>query len=131
MTPVTRASRCASNLHRVEQALVAAREALKIREAVYGVDHPLYATSLQAVAVALRMAGRDEEARPMMERALVICEEAYDGKHRRIAEFLANLSGMARGRGELEQALTLAERAHRMFGLTLAIAREELAALAD
>jgi tetratricopeptide (TPR) repeat protein len=57
---------------RPEQALPLHERALRIREAVYGPDHPDVATDLNSVGWVLSALGRHEQALPLQERAEAI-----------------------------------------------------------
>ena len=69
--------RALSDLGRPGEALPLHQRALRIREAVYGPDHPDVGTGLNYVGGVLSDLGRPGEALPLHQRALRIREAVY------------------------------------------------------
>ena len=57
------------------------REAIVIKEKVYGHDHPSTATTLNNIAVLLYSKGKKKEASVLGKQALRICEKALGPNH--------------------------------------------------
>jgi tetratricopeptide (TPR) repeat protein len=86
-------------------------QALRIREAHLGPDHPDTATSLRYLAITLSNTGDLTAARILLERALVIFETRLGPDHPDTAHTLSNLAGVLADQGELDHARSLFERA--------------------
>lgn len=82
------------------------REALEIRRALHGEEHPLVATSLSDLALALEPSD-PEAAEAMMRRALEIHRNAAGEAHTTTLTLANNLAGLLRDRGELDEAASL------------------------
>ncbi|NUT91493.1 MAG: tetratricopeptide repeat protein [Saccharothrix sp.] len=85
--------------------------ALAISEAAYAPDHPMVATRLNNLALALSDLGHLGEAQPLFERALAIDEAAYGPDHPEVATDLNNLGSALRDMGRPGEAQPLLERA--------------------
>ena len=101
----------------VRTGAAAAREAVRIREATAGADHPTAAAERAALAVLLDATGRHDEAHELLHGALTILEDALGPHHHEVAVALANLAAIDARRGRLDsaerrlrRALTLKER---------------------
>lgn len=82
------------------------REALEIRRELYGEEHPLVATSLSDLALALEPSD-PESAEAMMRHALEIHRNAAGESHTTTLTLANNLAGLLRDRGELDEAESL------------------------
>ena len=85
--------------------------ALKLKEEVYGPDHPQVAITLGILGSVARRQGDLDEARRCHERALWLKEAAYGPDHPEVAITLGNLSSVARWQGDLDEARRFLERA--------------------
>jgi serine/threonine-protein kinase len=88
-------------------AEVAYRDALEIRERIFGNGHPGTAVSINNVGTALRYQGRYAEAARMYERALAIRRAQATPNSLKIAGLLATLGESWRGAGEPEKAIVV------------------------
>jgi tetratricopeptide (TPR) repeat protein len=100
------------------QAATLFRDALAIREKVFGPEHPETSTSLNNLAALLRDQGDYAAARPLFERALAISEKALGTEHPETSTHLNNLALLLRDQGDLlgvrplfERALAISEKA--------------------
>ena len=100
-------------------ARAAQEQALTIKEAVYGPDHPDVARSLTNLGMVLRELGDLAGARAAQERALAIAEAAYGPDHPHVASILtglgivfSELGDLAGARAAQERALAIAEAAY-------------------
>jgi tetratricopeptide (TPR) repeat protein len=94
-----------------EQAKPLYERALAIWEKVYGIVHPLVATSLNNLAGVYKAQGAYEQAKSLLERALAIREKVFGKEHFSVATSLNNLAGVYKTQGAYEQAKPLLERA--------------------
>ncbi len=99
---------------RYREALPLHQRALRIREAVYGPDHPDVATALSYVGWALSVLGRPAEALPLQERALRIHEAVHGPDHPSVATDLSYVGSALSDLGRPAEALPLQERALRI-----------------
>lgn len=93
--------------------------ALRIREEVFGPNHPDVAITLGNLGNVLLALGDREGARDHLQRALAIFEAAYGRNDPDVGKALTNLAPVLRGLGErttarqhLDRALTILEAAH-------------------
>jgi tetratricopeptide (TPR) repeat protein len=93
--------------------------ALRIREEVFGPDHPDVAISLVNLGGVLVSLGDREGARDHLQRALTILEAAYGRDHPDVGTTLAGLATALRGLGDhgtarqhLDRAVAIFEAAH-------------------
>ncbi|MFQ5749619.1 MAG: CHAT domain-containing protein [Planctomycetota bacterium] len=85
--------------------------ALAIREKALGLEHPDTATSLNDLALLLRIEGRYQEAQPLLERALAIYEKILGRQNPETARALNNLGVVICNQGHYEEAQRLYRRA--------------------
>jgi CHAT domain-containing protein/tetratricopeptide (TPR) repeat protein len=95
---------------RAQEGLPRAREALALREAVHGPDHPEVAESANTLADLLRDTGDVPAAVALYERALSIRERKLGASHALTATSLNNLAYATYLAGDLAKARALAER---------------------
>jgi tetratricopeptide (TPR) repeat protein len=86
-------------------------QALAIREAALGADHPDVALTLTYLGTVLRRRGEPASARQVLERALEINKMAYGLQDPRLAVTLGHLGHAFRELGDLNQARAAHERA--------------------
>jgi tetratricopeptide (TPR) repeat protein len=86
------------------------REALKIREGVFGMDHPLTAASLANLGALLYQSGRYKEAVDLYKLALPIDEKVYDPDHPAVAAILNDLGRSLLMAGDANAAEPLLRR---------------------
>ncbi len=87
------------------------RQALAVREQVFGPEHPAIAESLNALALLSRVQGDYEQAEKSHKQALVIREKMLGSDHPTTAISLNNLGVLYRTQGKYEQAEPLLHRA--------------------
>ncbi len=68
--------------------------ALKIKEAVYGPEHPEVARTLTNLGIVQQRLGEFEAARATQQRALAIKEAVYGPEHPQLASTLTNLGNV-------------------------------------
>ena len=95
---------------RPQEGLPKAREALALREAVHGPDHPEVADSATTLADLLRDTGDVPAAVALYERAWSIRERRFGANHALTAASLNSLGYATYLAGDLAKARTLAER---------------------
>jgi Flp pilus assembly protein TadD len=87
---------------------------------VLGPEHPETATSLNNIALLLKVQGDLAEARPLYERARAIYEKVLPHEHPDVAQILNNLAMLLHAQGDLGAARPLFERAlainEKVFG---------------
>jgi tetratricopeptide (TPR) repeat protein len=88
--------------------------ALAIRERFLGPEHPITASSLNALGVLLDNQG-DPVARPLLERALAIRDKALGPEHPDVAESLYNLGVLLQVQGDSAAARPRFERAIAIY----------------
>ena len=117
-----RASRLANSLGYFEDlrgAYVEAQglyeQALAVREAVLGAQHPDTATSMNNLAFILECQGRYAEAQPLYERALAINEAVLGAQHPDTATSVNNLASVLERQGRYAEAQTLFEQALALY----------------
>jgi tetratricopeptide (TPR) repeat protein/tRNA A-37 threonylcarbamoyl transferase component Bud32 len=97
-----------------------AEQALAMREAVLGPEHPLVANSLQTLASVHQSLGDNGESRRLLERALTIRERTVGRDHPDYAATLGNLANAHQLLGDLDSAERLHEESiainERVFG---------------
>ena len=79
-------------------------------ERVLGPDHPHTLTTRGNLAIAYRVAGRLDEAIPLLERSLADCERVLGPDHPDTLASRSNLAGAYRVAGRLDEAIPLFER---------------------
>ncbi len=87
------------------------REALALRETLFGADHPDVAQSLTHLGWLLNERGRHGEARALLSRALDIRERTLGADHYLVAESLDLLGDVQLTAGEFADAQRMIERA--------------------
>jgi tetratricopeptide (TPR) repeat protein len=97
------------------EARVRQERALRITEAVYGLEHQQVAIRLSNLAVVLDDLGDLEGARDQLERAIRIKESIYGSEHPEVARPLGNLGNVLRELGDLDGARERLERALQIF----------------
>jgi tetratricopeptide (TPR) repeat protein len=85
-------------------------QALAIREACLGPDHPDTATSLRSLAHVVRSQGDLDHARDLYQRSLAIREARLGPDHPDTAQSLGGLAEVLRAQGDLDGARSLHER---------------------
>ncbi len=88
----------------------ALREALSIRERLYGPEHVLVGATLYNLAIVSLNAHLPGEASGYIKRALAIYERLLGTEHRDVANALDVMGGIARKEGHLDEACAIAER---------------------
>jgi len=96
---------------RFELAEERLRGALEIREQQFGPEHPLVATTLNGLAIAVAQQGRDAEAEELFVRSLEIRERTLGPTHPQVAQSLNNLANIYFATGRPQAAATRLERA--------------------
>lgn len=91
------------------------RRALKINEAIYGLEHPVVARDLNYLAQQLKATNRLAEAESLMRRALKIDERSYGPEHPVVARDLNNLAQMLYAANSLAEAEPLMRRVLKIF----------------
>jgi tetratricopeptide (TPR) repeat protein/transcriptional regulator with XRE-family HTH domain len=87
------------------------RQALAVREQVFGSEHPTVAESLNALALFARFQGDYEQAERFHQQALAIREKTLGLEHPATAQSLNNLAVLYRTQGKYEQAEPLLQQA--------------------
>jgi tetratricopeptide (TPR) repeat protein len=100
------------------QAAPLLRDALAIRENVFGSEHPNTASSLNNLASVLQDLGDFAGARQLFERALAIRENVFGSEHPNTASSLNNLASVLRTEGHFAKARALFERALAIYEKT-------------
>ncbi|MEZ4453708.1 MAG: tetratricopeptide repeat protein [Nannocystaceae bacterium] len=98
-------------LGRYDEAEATAREALRLREAVYGHEHFQVAIATNNLAATLAWMGRDDEALGLQEEALALYERIVGPRHPQTLHTLVNVASSLSRRGRLDEAWATAERA--------------------
>jgi tetratricopeptide (TPR) repeat protein len=96
---------------RMAEAELLYRQALAIRERLYGPDHIDVAQSLNNLAMVLYDTNRMVEAEPLLRRALAIHEASYGPDHPSVAVPLGNLASVLHGTNRLVEAEAMFRRA--------------------
>ena len=99
---------------RYAEAIPLAREAVALREAALGPNHPDVGRSLGNLAQLLLATGDYAGARPLAERALRINEQAFGAMHPAVAASLGTLAALHHAMGDYGAARRLSERAVRI-----------------
>jgi tetratricopeptide (TPR) repeat protein len=94
-----------------DDAVVAHEQALKLRAALLGEQHPQVARTHSNLGAALRGQGRLDAAAGEYRRALAIEEAVLDPTHPAVAETLNNLANVLQQQGDLPAAKEAHERA--------------------
>ena len=94
-------------LNRMEEAGQLAVQALDMLEKLLGPEHPVVASTLEAVASTRAQVGRYAEAEVMRKRALAINERAYGREHINVASSLQGLGNLYRLQDRHDEALPL------------------------
>ena len=92
------------------EAMVSAKQALKIVEKARGPEHPNVATTLLILADLYRTKGQYAEAEPLYQRSLAIREKALGPDHPDVAWSLNNLSSLYYHQSRYAQAEPLFKR---------------------
>ncbi|MEL6554132.1 MAG: tetratricopeptide repeat protein [Cyanobacteria bacterium J06621_11] len=92
------------------EAILLLQEAIAIKEAALGPDHPEVATSLSNLAGLHRQQGNDATALPLYERVLSIRATALGPDHLEVAASLNNLAELHLEQGNYDIAMPLFER---------------------
>ena len=104
---------CETELARYENAIRNLKYALKIREKIFGPEHPNVAETLNAMALVLRNQRKREleQAKKYLVRALNIHKKTFGPEHPEVATSLNNLGLVLSDLGEWEQAREHYQRA--------------------
>jgi Tfp pilus assembly protein PilF len=105
----------------------AAREAVRIREALAGSEHPTAAAERAALAALLDATGRHDEAHQLLQDALAILQDALGPHHHEVAVALANLAAIDARHGRLDSAERRLRRALMVKERSLGTSHLELA----
>src|SRR5206468_1437134 len=84
-----------------------------------GPDHPSAVVRLTNLAMVLKDLGQAAEAKPLLQRALVILEGTYGGEHPIVATSLTNLALVLKDLNQAAEAKPLLMRAHQIAEKTL------------
>jgi serine/threonine protein kinase len=110
-------------LGELEKAEVAAREALRLRQSIFGQTHELVAASQYELAVALSRRGRANdtaEAEAAIRQSLAIRRKLFGNEHAEVANLQVLLAGTLRRQGKLAEAEMASREAlvvrKKMFG---------------
>ena len=95
------------------------RQALAIRERIYGPNHPLVASTLNELAVLAQQEGRFDDAEANFRRMIEIYRAAYDDHHYLIGLAYSNLGGLLTERKEFAEAEQALHEALRRYHDTL------------
>ena len=95
------------------------RQALAIREPVYGPNHPSVASTLNELARIAQQQGRLDEAEADYRRMVEIYQRVYDDKHYLIGVALSNLGGVYTERKQYRDAEQVFRDALAMYAETL------------
>ncbi len=119
-----------------DEAAALYREALGIREQLFGAEAPELASSLYALGALDFERGRLPSAEELLRRALAIRHEVLGGRHTRVATLESSLGRVLLARGAPAEAEQLQRRAlatrHQLLGeehVLVAISRRDLAAV--
>jgi tetratricopeptide (TPR) repeat protein len=93
------------------KAIPLAERALSLHKEVLGEKHPLYATTMNNLALLYVEMGDHKQALPLYQKALEIRKEALGHRHPHYALSLNNLAGLYKSMGDHKQALPLSRRA--------------------
>ena len=96
------------------------RQALEIRQGLFGHSHPKVAWSLDSLSQALDALGESAQAFELQSQALRIREAAFGPRHLDVARSHIHLAELAHRRGEFSRALRLGEKALETHRLQLA-----------
>ncbi len=80
------------------------RQALHIRQKIFGVKHPLIARSLIHLALLLKITGDYEKAEQLVDRALQIYEKVLGTEHSETVDALNHLASLVQLQGDYEEA---------------------------
>jgi len=100
-----------STLADYDEARSTLQQALAIREAILGPEHPDVATNVNNLGTVLQDLGELSEARACHERALKIDEAAFGPEHPKVATDVNNLGSVLEDLGEVAEARWCFERA--------------------
>ena len=114
---------------RLEEAQLLYRRALELNERDLGPEHPNVAISLNNLAEALRLSGKNEEAESLFRRALRIDERVLGPQSPTVATVVNNLAKVLRDTNRRAEAQSLFNRAlsidQASFGpMHLSVARD-------
>jgi tetratricopeptide (TPR) repeat protein len=98
-----------------EDALKFHHAALEIFRKAYGSDNKKVALTMNGISMSLRDLGRDEEADRYLLEAIAILERVQGPEHIDVANSVSNLAYKYRRTGELDKALELYRRSHRIY----------------
>jgi serine/threonine-protein kinase len=97
------------NLGDHDQAESLLREAVRLRQSVFGERDPLVALSLSALGLVLQSKGDYDEAEEAFREAIAISSEG-DPEPTRLPTYLNNLAGVLKAKGELQEIITIYEK---------------------
>ncbi|ABK43489.1 Tetratricopeptide TPR_2 repeat protein [Magnetococcus marinus MC-1] len=104
ITLLNRLSQIEMAAHRPKQAVLRLGTALSMEEARLGHEHPALITTLDQLATALTLAGRQSEAIKQIERALAICTTQLGGNPMLTAQLTGRLGDLAVEQQQMAQA---------------------------
>lgn len=121
---------------RFDEAARRAEDSLRLAERVFGPDHPLVATSLSNLAMALEATEDDSRLEALLRRALAIRERALGPTHPDVGKSLTNLGRLkhyqhryAEAEPLYQRALAVQEAAEPVNEIAVANALHDLAVL--
>ena len=106
-------SRCFFSLGEYGLATDSAEDSLRIAKASFEPGHPSIASSMDCLANAMLLAGKMDEAMPMLEKVLELKESELGPDHEDTINAMSNLGRAYEESGQLEKGLALKERALR------------------
>ena len=101
------------------QAIVVAKQALKVARKNVGSEHPGVATSLNNLAGLYKSQGHYAQADPLYKRSLAISEKTHGTEHPNVAAILNNFAELYKNQGHYAQAEPLYKRALEIWVKTL------------
>jgi tetratricopeptide (TPR) repeat protein len=104
------------DLARYDEALAVQKEALRIREATHGPDHPDVAYTLCGTAEVLVAMGRAKEAVPLAERAVALREKIEVTPGVMAVAYYIAAQARWEANDDRERAIELAQKAYRAHG---------------
>jgi serine/threonine protein kinase/tetratricopeptide (TPR) repeat protein len=100
---------------KLKDAIAHLREALALKQAIYGDSHPSIVGTLNNLGVFEQRLGNFETARAHFERGRTIYELAVGPRSAGVALALTNLGALASEQGQLEQAITHLRLAEELY----------------
>ena len=105
--------------NRIEEAETLMRQALKMRQAIFGSEHSMVKADLNNLASLLQNTRRFEEAETLMRQVLEIDKTTLEGQHPYTANHLSNLAALLMDTNRVEEAEPLMRQALEIAEATL------------